>query len=101
MIMVESYKRSIIKSVCWRIVATLTTVLIVYIFTHRVVLALEVGLFELIAKIVFYYFHERLWARIKWGKAKHPLEGLFINKKLKPEDIERIRTQLREMGYIE
>jgi hypothetical protein len=51
--------------------------------------------------MVLYYFHERIWLRVKWGRIRHPLEEIEVNGKLTPEDLEEIRAQLRAMGYIE
>jgi uncharacterized membrane protein len=52
-------------------------------------------------RMVLYYFHERIWLRVKWGRIRHPLEEIEVNGKLTPEDLEEIRAQLRAMGYIE
>ena len=60
-------KRSFCKSITWRITATLTTVLLVYIFFHDVKTALSVGFVEIFVKMVVYYFHERAWNRTSWG----------------------------------
>ena len=56
--------KSIIKSVSWRIVGTLDTMLISYIITGKVTIAVSIGSVEVITKTVLYYFHERLWAHI-------------------------------------
>lgn len=61
-------KRSIVKSITWRILATLTTVSLVWIFSGRLYLAFSVGALEIIAKLFIYYFHERAWNKIKWGR---------------------------------
>jgi uncharacterized membrane protein len=66
--MSESKVRSIVKSISWRIVATLTTITLVFIFTGKIVLALSVGVIEVILKMSFYYFHERVWNKVKWGE---------------------------------
>ena len=66
----ETKERSIVKSISWRIVATLTTMILVFIFTGQIVLALSVGIIEIILKIMFYYLHERSWNKIKWGKTR-------------------------------
>ena len=66
----EDRTRSIIKAVSWRIFATLTTIIIVFIFTRQWVLSLSVGFFEVTSKLILYYFHERIWNRINWGKNK-------------------------------
>ena len=65
-----SRMRSILKALSWRIVATVTTILIVFFFTGEIVLALSVGAVEVIAKIILYYLHERGWNRLSWGQKK-------------------------------
>ena len=52
----------------WRVVATLVTFVIVYVFTGKIILSLGVGFVEIILKMVLYYAHERLWARARWGR---------------------------------
>ena len=63
----EKPKRSLLKTLSWRSLATITTILLVYVFTGEIVLALEVGFIEVFAKLLLYYLHERMWNRIKWG----------------------------------
>lgn len=60
--------RSVIKSVSWRIVGTIDTILISWLITGTLHLALSIGFIELITKMVLYFFHERIWNRINWGK---------------------------------
>jgi uncharacterized membrane protein len=62
--------KSIMKSVSWRIVGTLDTMIISYFITGRVTVALSIGSVEVITKTVLYYFHERLWAHIHKIKLK-------------------------------
>jgi len=57
----ESHLRSILKGLSWRVLATLTTITIVYLVTGKFYAALEIGGFEVVAKIVLYYLHERIW----------------------------------------
>lgn len=64
----EKPMRSIAKGISWRILATLATIALVYIFTGNISLSLGIGLVEVILKIILYYFHERIWNKIKWGK---------------------------------
>lgn len=61
-------KRSVVKSLTWRVLATLTTVSLVWVFSGRLDLAFSVGALEVLAKLFIYYFHERAWNRIKWGR---------------------------------
>lgn len=69
--------RSLAKAVSWRIVASLTTFLITFvIFRQRIsgpykqILEAStlVLIFDIAIKIIIYYFHERLWTNISWGK---------------------------------
>ena len=64
----ETHLRSVIKGALWRILASLTTILLVYIFTGEIKIAVEVGAVEVVAKIALYYGHERLWNNIGWGR---------------------------------
>jgi len=66
--MYESHTRSILKAISWRILATVTTMCISFFVTGSMVFALTIGSVELFAKIILYYFHERLWASfLKFG----------------------------------
>jgi uncharacterized membrane protein len=67
--------KSIMKSVSWRIVGTIDTMVISYFITGKVTVALSIGSVEVLTKTILYYFHERLWAHIHkiklklWSKA--------------------------------
>jgi len=64
----ESPIRSIIKTVSWRIIATLTTMIIAYFMTGNTEIAAKIGLAEVFIKLIIYYIHERAWTNVKWGK---------------------------------
>ena len=64
----EQPKRSIAKSISWRTIGTLDTILISWIITGTLSLAFSIGLVELVTKMVLYFSHERLWNTIKWGR---------------------------------
>lgn len=64
----EKPVRSIVKSLSWRIIGTLDTVLISWLVTGTLKVAFSIGAIELITKMVLYFFHERVWNSIKWGK---------------------------------
>ena len=66
--MKEGRRRSIAKALSWRAFGTVATIIIVVLFTGRLIIALGVGVVELISKMGLYYLHERIWARIQWGK---------------------------------
>ena len=64
----EKIKRSIAKTVSWRVIGTLDTILISWLITGTIALALSIGAIELVSKMGLYFFHERAWNKIKWGK---------------------------------
>ncbi|PKR79624.1 hypothetical protein CW751_14120 [Brumimicrobium salinarum] len=64
----EKHGRSVIKAISWRILGTLDTILISWLISGELTIAFSIGTFELLTKTLLYYFHERLWNGIKWGK---------------------------------
>ena len=66
----ETNKRSIVKGISWRVVATTTTIAIVYFFFDRLDLAIAAGMIETVLKVGLYWGHEKIWQRILWGKKK-------------------------------
>ena len=56
--------KSVYKTISWRIVASITTVILVYIFTGEIKLAFSVGVIEVIVKMILYYLHERAWNKV-------------------------------------
>jgi adenylylsulfate kinase len=64
----ENRMRSVLKSVSFRLIATLTTTVLVLVFTSDILLSLEIGAIEFFGKIALYYFHERLWNMFQLGR---------------------------------
>lgn len=64
----EKPVRSITKSVSWRVIGTVDTILISWIVTGEATVAFSIGSIELLTKMILYFFHERIWNTIKWGK---------------------------------
>jgi adenylylsulfate kinase len=64
----ESHLRSAIKTISWRFWATVTTMVLVYIFTGALTIAAAIGALEIILKIILYFFHERVWDKIRFGR---------------------------------
>ena len=65
---VDLQKRTIAKTLTWRITASLTTFLIAWILTGDVLIGTSIASIEAFAKIFLYYFHERIWNSINWAK---------------------------------
>lgn len=55
---------SILKAVTWRATATIDTFIISYLVTGKLTAAGTIVSFELMTKILYYYLHERAWARV-------------------------------------
>jgi len=68
--MAEKSYRSVIKSISWRTIGTIDTMIISYFITGRLALALSIGGIEVLSKLVLYYFHERTWNKKNFGKIK-------------------------------
>jgi len=66
---IDLKKRTIIKTLTWRVTASLTTFLIAWILTGDLLIGISIGSVEAIAKIFLYYFHERIWNSISWAKS--------------------------------
>ncbi len=68
----ESHSRTIAKALSWRFVATTITFTVAWLITRKLTFAAEIGIADTIIKLGAYYFHERLWIRIKFGKLIRP-----------------------------
>ena len=64
----EKPLRSVVKSLSWRTIGTLDTIVISWLVTGKLDLAFSIGGIELITKMILYFFHERIWNAIQWGK---------------------------------
>ena len=64
----EGHSRSLLKAVSWRLTGTLDTFVISFLVTGKPAIAGSIAATELLTKIALYYGHERVWARISWGK---------------------------------
>ena len=65
----DKHWRSIVKAISWRMTGTLDTIMISWIITRKLNLAFMIGSIEVFTKMILYYFHERLWQRVKIGRA--------------------------------
>ncbi len=64
---VETYRRSAFKMSTWRIIASLDTLLLVWIFTGNILTAISIGTFEILTKLALYLIHERIWQKLQIG----------------------------------
>ena len=63
----ESQWRTIVKTVTWRVVASLDTFGIAWWITGDPWAGASIAGLEIITKIILYYVHERGWSHVDWG----------------------------------
>ena len=56
-----SYKRHFIKTISWRIIGTIDTMVLSAFITGSWEMGLTIGGIEVITKMVLYFLHERVW----------------------------------------
>jgi uncharacterized membrane protein len=66
----ESHLRSMFKAVSWRIIGTLDTIGISFLWTGHASKALAIGGSEVATKVLLYYIHERVWAKVPLGTVR-------------------------------
>lgn len=71
----SSYKRHLAKTITWRIVGTIDTIVLSCIISGNPFTGLKIGFSEVITKMVLYYLHERTWFKINLSKDGKTLES--------------------------
>lgn len=64
----DKLERSLVKTISWRVIGTIDTIIISWWITGALDFAFSIGAVELISKMILYFFHERAWNSINWGK---------------------------------
>jgi adenylylsulfate kinase len=64
----DTHARSVAKALSWRLLGTVATSALVYLFTRQWALSLAVGGLEFLTKIALFWLHERAWDRVSLGK---------------------------------
>ena len=72
----EAHTRSFLKAVSWRITGSVDTFVLSWLITGSAKFAGSIAATEVITKIVLYYFHERAWNVVPWGKGKGKAQQL-------------------------
>jgi uncharacterized membrane protein len=65
-----SHRRHILKTITWRIVGTLDTIVLGWLITGNFQTGLGIGAAEILTKMTLYYLHERLWYQSRFGLGK-------------------------------
>jgi uncharacterized membrane protein len=66
--MIDTPKRSLVKTVSWRITGSGATFLISYLVSGNFALAGSIATIQLVSNTILYFIHERVWNRIRWGQ---------------------------------
>ena len=60
-------RRHALKTLTWRVIGTIDTIIIAWLFLDNVGESLNFGLYDTTLKLVLYYVHEKIWYRIDFG----------------------------------
>lgn len=66
----NSNKRHLLKTITWRIVGTMDTMLLAWFITGNPLTGLKIGIAEVITKMLLYFFHEKIWHKSNFGLEK-------------------------------
>jgi uncharacterized membrane protein len=66
----EHVNRSLIKAITFRLLIIISDGFVIFLITHRYDLTLSVIFFSNLTSTILYFFHERIWNKIHWGKDK-------------------------------
>jgi len=71
----HSQKRHIAKTITWRLIGTIDTIILSWIISGNPMIGLKIGMAEMLTKMLLYYFHERVWFKINLTKDGKVLES--------------------------
>lgn len=63
-----SKKRSLVKSITWRVIAILVSFVVAFVMTGSASFAASLSILANLINFILYYLHERVWIKIRWGK---------------------------------
>jgi adenylylsulfate kinase len=97
----DTNARSIAKALSWRLMGTIATAGLVFIFTRKLVMSLAVGGLEFVSKIGLFWLHERMWDRLSFGKQEPKPSVVWftgLSGSGKSTISEKVTQTLRESG---
>lgn len=74
--------RHILKTISWRIIGTVDTMILAWVISGDPLTGLKIGLAELITKMLLYYVHEKVWYKSNYG-----LSGIRDTVKTKADEL--------------
>jgi uncharacterized membrane protein len=64
----DTTKRSLVKTISWRITGSGATFGIGYLISGNFVIAGSIAIIQLVTNTILYFIHERIWNQVKWGR---------------------------------
>lgn len=64
----DNSKRSLLKTLTWRITGSTSTFTIAFLVTGSVSMSSGIAVIQMVVNTFLYWFHERAWNRVKWGR---------------------------------
>lgn len=75
-------KRHLLKTVSWRIIGSIDTMLLGWLITGRLDTGAKIGGMELITKMLLYFFHERAWYKVRFGVPSRSSKAEKVKKEI-------------------
>ena len=72
----ETVKRSLVKTISYRLLIIILDFLAIYFFTGKIKIAFLYTIVSNIYSTIIYFLHERIWLKISWGESKPGLKGI-------------------------
>lgn len=66
--MIETNKRSLLKTISWRLTGSGATFLVAFLISNDMSVSGTIAAIQLVTNTLLYYVHERIWNKITWGR---------------------------------
>jgi uncharacterized membrane protein len=66
--MIDTRLRSLVKTISWRLTGSGATFIISWLISGNFVVAGSIAALQIVTNTVLYFFHERVWNKITWGR---------------------------------
>ena len=80
---VNTNKRHLLKTISWRVVGTLDTILLAWLITGNPLTGIKIGSAEVVSKMLLYFGHEKLWYKINFG----------LDQRIKNRRLDKLKSQ--------
>lgn len=64
----DSHVRSVVKALSWRATGSFATFIIAWLIGGDITVAGSIAVIQIVANTMLYYFHERIWNAVSWGR---------------------------------